>query len=498
MRDDSVNLASALARQARERPDAPAILRGGASLGFRELDRHVWAAATWLARQGIRPADRVGLSLDGELAHLIAIYALARLGASALALPLSEPPPVRRRLAREGRCECVLTDRARALADCGPPVLGFDARAVCAPGAPIDPGVEVARPTAPWLLMMGSGTTGRSKRMAIGHGQWLARLAAQRALLPIGPGDRVVGLSPLSFATTKHRYLEAHACGAAVVLFDRAREPLRDVCRRLGVTVVHASPVHAEALLADAPRAPRPMLAGVKVLRVGNTTVTERLRARIRATLTPNLYVAYSTNEAGPLTVAPPADGLALPGTVGRPAAPVEIEVVDDDGRPCPAGRVGRVRVRGPGVIDGYEDDPTASARAFADGAFLPGDLAEWAPDGQLVHHGRADDLMIFQGVNIEPGEIETAMREHPAVGDVAAFPVDSDVLRHVPACAVTLREGAAADEATLARYAQSQLGSHAPHAVLILPSLPRTANGKLRRADLAGLARARLNGPTP
>ena len=81
MRDDSVNLASALARQARERPDAPAILRGGASLGFRELDRHVWAAATWLARQGIRPADRVGLSLDGELAHLIAIYALARLGA---------------------------------------------------------------------------------------------------------------------------------------------------------------------------------------------------------------------------------------------------------------------------------------------------------------------------------------------------------------------------------------------------------------------------------
>ena len=279
---------------------------------------------------------------------------------------------------------------------------------------------------------------------------------------------------------------------ASTALRARGVAAAKDLC-----TVVHASPVHVEALLADAPPTPRPLLPGVKVLRVGNTTVTERLRARIRASLTPNLYVAYSTNEAGPLTVATPADSLALPGTVGRPAPPVEIEVVDEEGRPCPPGRIGRVLVRGPGVIDGYEDAPSATSRAFADGAFLPGDRAEWAPDGQLVHHGRDDELMICQGVNIEPGEIEAALREHPDVCDVAAFPIDSEAHRHVPACAVTLRDGAAADQPALARYAQTHLGSHAPRVLLIVPSLPRTPNGKLRRAELAGLARAHLSSST-
>jgi acyl-coenzyme A synthetase/AMP-(fatty) acid ligase len=143
------------------------------------------------------------------------------------------------------------------------------------------------------------------------------------------------------------------------------------------------------------------------------------------------------------------------------------------------------VRIRGPGVIPAYDGDPQESARSFRDGGFWPGDLACWTDDGQLLHHGRADDMMICDGINIYPEELESVLLGHPEVRDAVAFAIDSPAHHHVPACAVVLRPGSRVGAPELVAFAAERIGSRAPRVVLVRAALPRTANGKPMRAEL-------------
>jgi acyl-CoA synthetase (AMP-forming)/AMP-acid ligase II len=149
------------------------------------------------------------------------------------------------------------------------------------------------------------------------------------------------------------------------------------------------------------------------------------------------------------------------------------------------------VRVRGEGVIKAYLDNPEATARHMRGGWFHPGDLASFTARGALVLQGRTDDMMIFDGLNIYPAEIERALLQHPAVAEAAAFPVRSKVHQDRPAAAVVLRHPA--PERDIKAWCRERIGSAAPHLVLILAGLPRNAGGKVVKRELQRLAAAAL-----
>jgi len=153
----------------------------------------------------------------------------------------------------------------------------------------------------------------------------------------------------------------------------------------------------------------------------------------------------------------------------------------------------GRVRVRGPGVVEGYWNDADATQASFRDGWFYPGDVGRMTADGQLVHLGRADHMMIYDGINIDPAEMESVLRAHPAVRDVAAMPWRSPLHQDVPVCAVAIHENSANSEQEFLQYARERPGRHGPAAVIILGRIPRNDAGKLLRADLAEQLRHRL-----
>ena len=143
------------------------------------------------------------------------------------------------------------------------------------------------------------------------------------------------------------------------------------------------------------------------------------------------------------------------------------------------------------GMISGYVDEPAETTQAFRDGWFYAGDLAEFTPDGELIHHGRADDLMILDGINIYPGEIENVLLRHPAVAEAAAFPIRSVARGDIPIAAVITKSQASEDE--LLSHCRSWLGLHAPHGLMIVPKLPRNAVGKLLKNELVRLFRRQL-----
>jgi len=172
---------------------------------------------------------------------------------------------------------------------------------------------------------------------------------------------------------------------------------------------------------------------------------------------------------------------------VGLPTGSIRLEIVDALGEVLPAGQTGEIRVRGPGVVTAYLDNPEASANSFRDGWFHPGDLGYLTPRGALVLQGRKDDMMIFDGMNIYPAEIEQALADHPAVREVAAFAVPHEQLQDVPAAAVVLSQPAC--EAEQVEHARRTLGIKHPRRVFVLADFPRNAIGKILKRELRRMA---------
>jgi len=148
-------------------------------------------------------------------------------------------------------------------------------------------------------------------------------------------------------------------------------------------------------------------------------------------------------------------------------------------------------------MIDHYLDDDDATKRAFRDGWFLPGDLGKFTPDGQLIFLGRADQMMIMDGINIYPTEIETVIARHPAVRDSAVIPLHSAVHQDIPVCAVALHQGENVTEEELLNFAFQRLGSRYPRRIIILEQIPRTEQGKLLLHQLSQEMAVRLRSPS-
>jgi acyl-coenzyme A synthetase/AMP-(fatty) acid ligase len=196
--------------------------------------------------------------------------------------------------------------------------------------------------------------------------------------------------------------------------------------------------------------------------------------------LTPNLFDYYASTEGGGISVLPPGDQRAHAASVGRPAFAVEVQVVGDDEQPMPAGTVGRLRYRGPGVAAERGD----GARR-PDGWFYPGDLAALDADGFLVLKGRAVDVIIRGGVNIYPGEIEEVLLAHPGVREAAVIGQPSRTRGEEVAAFVVV--GDKVTEGALHRHCEKRLAPYKrPRTIQLRSELPKSGLGKILKDRLA------------
>ncbi|MCL4745070.1 MAG: acyl--CoA ligase [Burkholderiaceae bacterium] len=490
------NISDILTDSANRAPESAALLHGGVTLSHRDLDAQVWRAAAWLLRQGVARGEVVASSCRSELSSFVIAMALARIGASALTLSLAEPRTLRVATARRCAARRLVTD-TREADDAGlEPML--IASGQFEGGAPVpDPGVRDDDPLAPWLVIIGSGSTGAPKRIDLSHRASFERNEKYRRALGLGSSDRGLCAAPFDFTATKQRFIEILSAGGSMAFWDRDRHDLIGACAADGVSVLHANVIYLERLLETIGPDASNVLAGLRVLRVSASTVPPKLRERLVRQLTPNTYVVYGTNEFGIVSLADPREAIEYPQSVGKAVEGVSVEVVDPRGRVLPVGAVGLVRIRGPGMVERYVGDELASARAFREGWFYPGDLAALTGSGSILFRGRADQMMILDGINIYPAEIEQAMLEHPAIADAAAVPISSSVHQDIPVCAVSLREGAHAGEAELMEFARERLGVRRPRRIVVVPRIPRsTAQGKLQRDELMQLLGAALGIP--
>jgi long-chain acyl-CoA synthetase len=491
---DDLNITDGIAGWATRQPAQPALVVGDRAIDYAGLEALIGRGAGWLAGQGVAAGYAVAVCIVDPLHHLVAALALARLGVAQFAFPAAGVSHATVATMGKAGCRTLVTD-----------IGGLAIDGVARIGLPAD-WLAGATPPAPraerrgdgeriCLVTTSSGTTAEPKLIAVTHRQMHYRMTCAG---PMGfaADDRLLSL--LDLGTFVQRSLVIRALMSGATVHHQPLESVRDIvdyCNRRRITSLFALPYQVSAWLRAASPSEDIRLAHVRNLVLAGSTVTRQEFESAVERLTPNLYVAYGSNELGTASFADPAMRRQFPLAIGRLVPGAEAEVVDASDRPVAVGEVGRLRVRTRGMITRYPGQDGLNRHHFRGGWFHPGDLASRTAEGVLLFHGRADDMMIFNGSNIYPVEIEAMLQRHPAVLEAAAFPWRSAVHQDVPVAAVVLE--APVEEKELVAFCRRQMGIRSPQRIFAVAALPRNAMGKVVKPQLVAAA-ARAFGWVP
>jgi fatty-acyl-CoA synthase len=339
-----------------------------------------------------------------------------------------------------------------------------------------------------------SGTTGKPKGAVLTHGNltWVALNCIID--YDVVSTDIALMISPLfHVASLGMGALPVILKGATMVL-EKGFEPARALSQiqRHAVTMLSGVPTTYQ-LMADHPDWAGTDLSSLRTLTCGGSAVPTRiLNAYEERGL--SFSQGYGMTETSPgATSLSPAMTRAKQGSVGLPHFFTEVRIADENGAMVPRGTVGEIEISGPNVFAGYHGNPDATAAAFtADGWFRSGDLGYLDLDGYLYIADRLKDMIISGGENIYPAEVEDLVSDMDEVTGVAVIGVPDDRWGEVPWAVVTVRDGASVDTEAVRAHLDGRLARYKlPKNVVVVDELPRTASGKVRKADL----RARYGG---
>ena len=494
-----MNVADLLTRQALATPQATAVIHGDRSYTYQALEALVWGLCRHLRECGLRPGDVVGLQLEDPLLHLAAVLALARSGMVSVAITAegADTGPGSRILTRTGASAVIEDDR---VLDWGVPTqVRLEPDRVAALAAEPDATLRCAQPEGLLHYKTSSGTTGEPKIVGATHAGMISSIARETSCIGYPPGERYLTPVSLRFDGPRRRYVACLAGGGTAVMppSDGSPASLLEIIERHDVAHYACVPSQAYALAA-AVEPGRQRFPRMRCLRLSAGPSDASLHQLLRERLTSNVLISYGCTELGPLTVAPPDLVASRPETVGRPMPGIELQVVSAEDQSLPPGAAGVIRIRAEGMPQAYHDDPEATAKFFRNGWFYPGDLGKTDEEGLVFHLGRADGMMILNGINIYPAEIEQAMLSHPAVRDAVALPLKHRVANDVPVCALVLHDDQHVSERALMRFARGRLGSHSPKRIAILDAIPRNEHGKVQRPALLQAVAASLGTSSP
>lgn len=489
------NFTDILTLQAKQQPDAIAIYTVARFITYQNLDRYVWQMATYLKKEDIKPGDIVVNQFDDDLLLVIVMLAIARTGATILSIPSNMPDLQLQDIIKKVNPSSIVKDE-KTKRSIQLPTIIVNYKIFNEASSTIDYTVYTSLPKAPWQIIIGSGSTGNPKLFSITHEQENARLLLSKDWYTISKDDRIASFSELHYASIKRRFCETLTAGASYIILPKNHNPIM-ILQKYQVTILYSAVSHIIRILQNLPNIPKGQFSSLKVLSVGASAVNSDLRERIRTSITPNLYVRYGTNDVGSISNTQLDHVYSIPGTVGKPIKGLKVEIVDNKGKRKETDEIGLIRIKSPGATNAYLYDDEATQKAFKDGWFYPGDLGKFTEDGQLIHMGRSDHMMIMNGINIYPAEIEQVITSHPDVLDAAAVPIKSSFQLDIPICAVVLSKKSSLTEKELLEYTYQHLSVRSAKRIIILDSIPRNERGKLIRQKLFDEIKIKITSPT-
>lgn len=518
------------------RPDAEAVVEPDRRVSYRELGEQALRSTRAMMAAGVAPGDRVAIWAPNVLGWIVAAlgaqcagaaivpintrfkgeeaaYVLSASGArllcttqgfldtdpvGMLAAASTPLPRLRRIVLLEGAAGA-----ERAAAPKGVALQHWDeflAGGEQVPAAAATKRWQAVQAIDPSDVLFTSGTTGRPKGVVMTHGQTVAQFRDWCAYAGLEAGDRYLIVNPFfHMFGYKAGWLACLLQGATIVpvpVFD-----VPDVLARVErerITVLPGPPTLYRSIL-DHPRRDAFDLHTLRVAVTGAADIPVALIEQMRAELPFRLILTgYGLTEAGTCTgTRPDDDAKTIATTAGRARPGLEIEIVDADGQEVPRGTTGELVVRGYGVMQGYLDDPEATAAAIDARGFLhTGDLATMDDRGYVRIVGRLKDMIIVGGFNVYPAEVENALLGHEAVGQAAVIGVPDARMGEVAMAYVVPAPGQSVEPDAIIAWARERMANYkVPRRVAVIDALPTNATGKVVKDELRARAAADRGG---
>ncbi|HYX26461.1 MAG TPA: amino acid adenylation domain-containing protein [Thermoanaerobaculia bacterium] len=485
--------------QAEHTPEAVAVAGEGLSLTYRELNRRANQMAEHLVALGVGPEVVAGILTRRSPEMVVAMLAVLKAGGAYLPLDPAYPAERLAFMAADSRMSVVLTDGAgegsvppgvRQVAVAAMPAVAAATAPFTVPGRD-GPFRSGAGPGNLAYVIYTSGSTGRPKGVAIEHRSAVALVDWALRCFPLADLAAVLASTSICFDLSVFELFVPLACGGSVILADNAlTRPPADVAHR--VTLINTVPSAMAELAQDAG-----LRASLRVLRTINLageplprTLVEQLAEHLPAARILNLY--GPSEDTTYSTCALVESGLPQPPGIGRPVDGTRVYLLDRHLRPVPVGVPGEIALAGSGLARGYLGRPELTAERFLPDPFAAepgarlyrtGDLARHLPSGELRFLSRLDHQVKVRGFRIELGEIEAVLCAHPAVREAVVAVAAGTASLVAWVAAGPGQEPTPAELRTA--VARKLPASMVPSAFVLLPALPRTANGKVDRRAL-------------
>ena len=459
-------LLTALDRTVRRRGNASALFAADATLTWRELAQRAGGVARRLVEQGLEPGDRVAVLLPNGWRFAVAL--LGGLMAGATVSPLNP--------------KLAAAERALILADLRPRIV------LDAIGEETADWSRLLEPRAPALILYTSGSTGRPKGAVLSHAALDAALVSWAGpVMGLTGTDCVLATLPLSHSFGINGALLAPILAGARVVIVESFTPAAALAAisQHGVTVFPGVATMFRRLL-DTPALDPSELTTLRIAVSGAAPCPWDLAQEWRARTGVRILRGYGMTELFRPISYRADDARDLPESIGRPVPGVELRIVNDAGRPQPAGETGELWIRSPAVMEGYLEAQEETRAVLADGWFRTGDLATISSDGFVAIAGRKKELILRGGYSVVPAEVEAVLLTHPAVAEAAVVGEPHPDLGEEVVAFVTLRAGAPVDPAALIAHCRERLAGYKyPRRVTVLDALPKSATGKVLKTQL-------------
>jgi acyl-CoA synthetase (AMP-forming)/AMP-acid ligase II len=472
------------------------------SITFDHWERRSNRLARGLADRGVTRGQRVVILMEADhILHWVVAYsAVHKLGAVAVPLNNRLSPPEVRGIVEHAEVTAVVTSGSYG-GSVGPLIGSVPSLILVATvgGPGIDGAVDLEEvlsedegPIQAPLngddladIMYTSGTTGRPKGVAVRHSQ-VAKVPNGRpewlgtGWLTASPVFTFAGLSfihnPMK-AGMVVLYLPIFDAGSWLEIVERERPTSAFVVPAMAQLLIH----HPGFGSAD--------LTSLRMLVLGSAPLAPSTLEALQAKL-PKAAVlnSYGMTEGGQATFSmDPVAARTRPGAVGKPTPPVQVRIVDEDGRECPVGEVGEVLTCNPEGHREYYRDAEATARQWEGGWLHTGDLGHLDADGYLYIVGRKKEMIVRGGMNVYADDVEAVLQSHPDVVEAAVVGIPHEVLGEEVAAYLVLQAGSGASVEDVIEFAGRNLADYkVPRRVVVIPELPRNAGGKVVKARLS------------
>lgn len=334
-----------------------------------------------------------------------------------------------------------------------------------------------------------SGTTGHPKGAMLTHANLVSNVDSSVRAIKILKNDKFVTFLPMFHAFTYTVCVLIPLYMQCTMTIIKSIQPFSNILKSImfdRISVFVAIPPVYNVLAGKKIPGFFKLINPIRVCVSGAAPLAGEVLKKFEEKLKVPLIEGYGLSEASPVVSVNPLDGVRKAGSVGPAVPDVQVKIADEKGEFLKTGEVGEIAVKGPNIMKGYFNREVETKEILRDGWLYTGDIGKIDEDGYIYILDRKKDLILVNGMNLYPREVEEVLYKHPAVQDAAVVGIKDAAHGEIPIGIIQLKEGMSSTDQELRKFCRPHLANFkVPHRFEFWKELPRTGTGKVLKREI-------------